>query len=250
MPGQIAVLSPDKDHLRKRVWDEMQSRGVARFPGAWGRIPNFAGAAVAAERLRRLDEWQRARVLKCNPDSPQLAVRRTALCEGKTVYMAAPRLRQESCFLELDPAALGSLPERAATIKGAFEHGRLVLPEELRPVDLIVCGSVLVSPDGGRIGKGGGYSDLEFAILAAMKKLSPYVCVVTTVHDLQVSEKPLPMHPHDLPVDYIVTPTRTIPCARLYPRPRGVFWGLLPRERLHSIPVLQRLEREERAGKL
>lgn len=123
-------------------------------------------------------------------------------------------------------------------------------PEEVSPVDLVVCGSVLVSPDGSRIGKGGGYSDLEFAVLAALGRLSHDVCVVTTVHDMQVSYETLPMHPHDLPVDYVVTPTRTIRCAGPYIRPRGVLWDLLPRERLREIPVLKRLQREETAGNL
>lgn len=35
----------------------------------------------------------------------------------------------------------------------------------MRPVDLIVCGTVAVNRRGVRVGKGGGYSDLEFALL-------------------------------------------------------------------------------------
>jgi 5-formyltetrahydrofolate cyclo-ligase family len=37
--------------------------------------------------------------------------------------------------------------------------------EELEPVDLVVCGTVAVNRDGVRVGKGGGYSDLEFGLL-------------------------------------------------------------------------------------
>jgi hypothetical protein len=36
---------------------------------------------------------------------------------------------------------------------------------ELRPIDLVVCGSVAVKRHGERIGKGAGYSDLEVALL-------------------------------------------------------------------------------------
>ncbi len=36
--------------------------------------------------------------------------------------------------------------------------------KEMPPVDLIVAGSVAVNKKGSRIGKGGGYSDLEYAI--------------------------------------------------------------------------------------
>jgi 5-formyltetrahydrofolate cyclo-ligase len=70
----------------------MTAARVARFPGAAGRIPNFAGAGAAAERLRGVPEWRDARTLKANPDSAQLPVRQRALEGGKTVYMAVPRL--------------------------------------------------------------------------------------------------------------------------------------------------------------
>jgi 5-formyltetrahydrofolate cyclo-ligase len=51
-------------------------------------------------------------------------------------------------------------------------------------LDAIVCGSVAVTRDGRRCGKGEGYSDLEFAILRELRH--PPVPVATTVHDLQV----------------------------------------------------------------
>ena len=41
---------------------------------AFDRIPNFVGADQAAKRLSDLDEWRRARVVKCNPDPPQIPV--------------------------------------------------------------------------------------------------------------------------------------------------------------------------------
>ena len=42
----------DKAAARKAVWDLLQKKKVARFPfPLHGRIPNFAGARQAAERL-------------------------------------------------------------------------------------------------------------------------------------------------------------------------------------------------------
>jgi len=38
-----------KQELRERVWSLMEEQGVARFPGAKGRIPNFKGAEKCAE---------------------------------------------------------------------------------------------------------------------------------------------------------------------------------------------------------
>src|SRR5262249_42820663 len=71
------VLS--KAEARETVWRAMEMRGVARFPGCKGRIPNFAGAERAALRLRDLPAWRDARVVKINPDASQLPVRRMAL---------------------------------------------------------------------------------------------------------------------------------------------------------------------------
>src|SRR5919109_1295498 len=92
-------------------------------------FPNFVGAERAADRLCELDVWKRAKVLKCNPDSPQRPVRLRALEEGKTVYMAVPRLRELECFIELDPSGLGKNMAKASSIEGAFRFGRPVRPE-------------------------------------------------------------------------------------------------------------------------
>jgi len=37
-----------KDQVRRAVWRAMDREGVSRFPGAEGRIPNFAGAKLEA----------------------------------------------------------------------------------------------------------------------------------------------------------------------------------------------------------
>src|SRR5438046_1133864 len=149
-----------KAEIRQKVWQTIQREGAARFPGALGRVPNFAGAERAAQLLREMAVWRRALVVKVNPDAPQLPVRRLALAEGKILYMAVPRLRTEKCFVEIDPQRLGKKAALAASIAGACRWGRAVSPREMRPVDLVVCGSVAVGRDGARLGKGGGYCDL------------------------------------------------------------------------------------------
>jgi 5-formyltetrahydrofolate cyclo-ligase len=250
MPGGVETLAPDKDNIRRVGWERLQESGAARFPGAWGRIPNFVGAETAAARLRDLEIWQRARVIKCNPDAPQLPVRRAALEDGKTVYMATPRLRSEQCFVELDPARLDVRPREAASIKGALQYGQAIAPSSLPEIDLVVCGSVAVSADGSRIGKGGGYSDLEYALATELGKITRDTPVVTTVHQSQLWPKPLPMREHDVPLDYVVTPDEAIACRGPYKRPGGIYWDMLPRERIRKIPPLERLWREagQRSG--
>jgi 5-formyltetrahydrofolate cyclo-ligase len=161
--GPRALLAA-KAALRERTWRALERHGASRFPGARGRIPNFAGAEAAAERLRTTSAWRWAHALEANPDAPQLPVRARALEDGKRVYMAVPRLAGRKPFRLLDPAALRVPPRRAASIGGASRAGRLVDVEELEPLDLVVCGSVAVDESGARLGKGGGFSDLEYAL--------------------------------------------------------------------------------------
>ena len=118
------VLS--KAAARDRVWREMEIRGIARFPGATGRIPNFVGAERAALHLQGLRAWKEARTIKVSPDAAQLPVRRMALREGKVVYMAVPRLRRLECFLELDPAHLGKQLLQAASMISNWTGVRLM----------------------------------------------------------------------------------------------------------------------------
>ena len=49
--AQRCAAMRSKDQVRRDVWRAMDREGVSRFPGAEGRIPNFAGAKDAAERL-------------------------------------------------------------------------------------------------------------------------------------------------------------------------------------------------------
>lgn len=230
-------MTDPKDSFRKRVWDELQRRKIALFPGAHGRIPNFKGAGEAARRLVETPEFRRARTLKCNPDSPQVHVRRHALKAGKTVYMAVPRLRELECFIRLDPAKIDK-PNEAATIRGAFKFGVPVHPSKVERIDLVLAGSVAVNRRGHRIGKGGGYSDLEYALGREFGFLSPKTPIATTVHDLQVLPNDLPVLPHDIPVTLIATPSRLIR-VRTVRRPEGVDWSLVTEAMRETIPILR-----------
>ena len=56
-----------------QLWKAMDREGVSRFPGADSRIPNFAGAKLAAQRLAAHRLWKRARVIKVKKRWPRLA---------------------------------------------------------------------------------------------------------------------------------------------------------------------------------
>ena len=238
-----AGLLAAKAQLRDETWAALRAAKVARFPGADGRIPNFVGAEAAAEVLRGVAAWQRACTVKANPDAPQWPVRQRALEDGKMLYMAVPRLAETKPFFLLDPTRLAGSPRQASSIKGASRSAVTVDVSELEPVDLVVAGCVAVGEDGARLGKGGGFSDLELAVAAEGGLIDPSTVVVTTVHDLQLrAAGEIPATGHDIHVDLVVTPERVIDCARPrgYESPR-LRWEELTEEKIAAIPLLQRL---------
>jgi 5-formyltetrahydrofolate cyclo-ligase len=232
----------DKQAVRERIWRLLEQRRVARFPGARGRIPNFAGAGQAAVMLASVEEWKGAKVLKSNPDAPQLPVRAQALAEGKRVYMAVPRLVDPKPFLLLDPKRLKVRPRQAASIKGAGRHGVPVAVSRMGRIDLVVCGTVAVNRSGVRVGKGGGFSDIELALLIEAGRVDDRTVIATTVHPLQVLDEDLPETEHDFRVDIIVTAEEVIrPGARK--RPPGIVWSDLDQAKIDQIPALAVLAR-------
>jgi 5-formyltetrahydrofolate cyclo-ligase len=157
--------------------------------------------------------------------------------------MAVPRLRDLECFLELDPARLGTRALQAAPIKGAERFGRPVRLEAMPPIDLIVCGSVAVNGKGARVGKGGGFSDLEYGLLAETGKVGPRTPIVTTIHAIQMVPQEIEMRAHDIPVDVVVTPDGPILLRTAFPRPRGIYPEALDDRKIEEVPVLARLLR-------
>lgn len=238
--GDPAILRA-KAALREEAWEGIVEAGATRFPGPKGRIPNFVGAEAAAERLRSTEEWQRARTIKANPDSPQWPVRQRALEDGKTVFMAVPRLAELEPFYCLDPEDLADTPRKASSIKGASRSARTVPVEALDPVDLVIAGCVAVDRSGARLGKGGGFSDLEFALAWEAGLVDDDTVVATTVHPAQIVEiDRIVMVVHDVGLDLIVTPDEVIRCARRERRP-AIRWDDLTAEKIAAIPLLARL---------
>jgi 5-formyltetrahydrofolate cyclo-ligase len=233
----VADAERAKQEIRERIWRLLEREGAVLPPGAEGRIPNFVGAEAAGDRLGELPAWRTAKTVKSNPDKAQLPVRTRALVEGKLLYMAVPRLADQRPFFLLDPSSLRVPPRDAASSRGAATVGRKVAIGELRPVDLVICGTVAVNRQGVRVGKGGGFSDLEVALLQEARLLGPETLLVTTVHTLQVVDEPLPETEHDFRVDLIVTPDEVIWCQS-HPRPPGILWEHLDEDKITEVPVL------------
>ena len=225
-----------KDRLRDSVWRRLIDEGVTHCD-AYGSIPPFAGAAAAAARLAELDFWKQARVIKANPDVAQLAVRQRALLDGKLLYMAVPRLATPRPFFRLDPAVLPHPVEDAAAKEVAAVVAPTVGVDEMRPIDVVICGSVAVNRTGSRLGKGAGYSDLEIALLVQAGLVTDRTVIVAPVHEVQLTEEAIPVTEHDVGLDVIVTPERVLHCTRQR-RPPGILWDHLSPEKVAAIPVL------------
>ena len=248
-PGVLAGPAGDKQEVRQRAWGAVAASGAGRFPGAWGRIPNFVGAEAAARILAATPEWAAAGVLKANPDAPQLPVRTLALVGGKLLYMAVPRLAAAEPFLCLDPGRLSVPPRRAASIGGSAAEGEPVGLDRMAPIDLIVCGTVAVNLQGVRIGKGGGYSDLEFALARQAGLVGDRTVIATTVHPVQVLDEELPETEHDFRVDLIVTPdgVHRVDRTDRPEGPHGILWPHLDDSKIAAVPVLAALAGGHRA---
>jgi 5-formyltetrahydrofolate cyclo-ligase len=227
-----------KQAVRQHVWDLLEREGAAP-PGVHGHIPDFVGKEEAAARLAELDVWKKARVIKCNPDRAQLPVRVRALQEGKLLYMAVPRLATPKPFYLLDPTVLTAPFETAPTSTGAPEAAPTVGPDEMRPIDLVVCGSVAVNRhDGVRVGKGAGFSDLEVALLTEAGLITADTAIATTLHQIQLVDEELPHAGHDFSVDFVITPNEVVACTPLRGRPLGIIEAHLRPDQRRSIPAL------------
>lgn len=115
-----------KFSFRRKVWDYMTKNELINFPvSIHKRIPNFKGAAEAAQRLAQLDEFKEARVIKINPDKPQEPVRFLALEANKEIIVPIPRLRS-GLFVHVTPVA-GATKEQLkalSSMRGLQQMGK------------------------------------------------------------------------------------------------------------------------------
>ncbi|XP_006813754.1 methenyltetrahydrofolate synthase domain-containing protein-like [Saccoglossus kowalevskii] len=210
------------------------------------------GAAAANERVKDIDAFQKARTVKVNPDKAQEHARFLTLESHKTLLVPTPRLRN-GLFNKIVPpkGANKDMIRTCSTSQGVKNYSVPIGLDDHITVDLVIIGSVAVSPQGYRIGKGEGYADMEFAMMTTMGAVTKDTVVITTVHDCQVMEIPAELFgTHDLKVDYILTPTKTLKCHGDLPKPTGINWSILTKQKLTEIPILKNLRyREQKAGK-
>ncbi len=199
----------NKAELRQWVWQSMERNDLVVFPRpCYGKIPNFSGSRHAAEKLKGLEEWKKARVIFSAPDSSLRSVRWEALKEGKILIVAAPRLKG---FYLLEKVPVEKRFE-AASVTGFDKFGKKVAkPAELPKVDLYVTGAVAVDQQGNRVGEGTGYGDQEESLLSEAGLMDAVTPRVALVHDAQVfTDFSTLMGARDRKISLIVTPQKII----------------------------------------
>ncbi|MEM1376607.1 MAG: 5-formyltetrahydrofolate cyclo-ligase [Pseudomonadota bacterium] len=248
--GKWAGRDANKDSVRNKVWKSLDDSGKALGP-TWSHIPNFIGADTAAWHLAQTDAWKRARTVKCNPDPPQIPVRLRALYEGKVLYAPVPYLTKDFPYLRVDPEKLkakGVSFELAATSEGYVMHGEKLGFHDVGRLDFAVVGSVAVSREGGRTGKGAGFADLETGIFHELGIIDADTPMATTCHSSQlVPNEQVFMMPHDSPLDFVATEHELIVTGNTDPRPQGVAWDVVQDDQFETIPFLKTL-RDRMAG--
>jgi len=65
---------------------------------------------------------------------------------------------------------------------------------------------------------------------------------------LQIVDEQIPMTEHDIPLNAIVTPAELIEIKPRFSRPKGIYWKMLPPEKIEEIPALAK-RRDRPPGK-
>jgi 5-formyltetrahydrofolate cyclo-ligase len=232
---EISPSSALKAGIREEIW--------RAFPAAQETIPTFPGQNKAAERLRGLAVYHQARTIMVPPDQAQLQVRVNAIMDGKRLIMATPGLR-DGFYLLHQRAIKARDWQQAARSSGVRRFGKKLdtTDKEIGTIDLLATGAVAVDLQGGRIGKGSGYFDLEYLILREIGSINEQTPIVALVDDLQVHEL-VPMEEKDVAVDFICTPSRVITIERRRARPSQIPWDLLPEKAIKGMRPLKELRK-------
>ncbi|XP_054157103.1 methenyltetrahydrofolate synthase domain-containing protein-like [Oppia nitens] len=242
-----------KAAIRHKVWSYLEDNDLALPPRpVFDRIPNFKNSDIACDRVVKQKEFINARVVKINPDRPQLKARYRTLESRKTLLVPTPRLTS-GLFNEIIVSDYSKEALRTcASSEGVRNFSKPIDLQSKITIDVIIVGSVAVSMQGHRIGKGEGFADLEYAMMVSLGVIDPLnTPVITTVDDSQVFDS-LPENlfgEHDLTVDIIATPTRLIRCEPRLSKPKGIIWSLLTPQRLDEMPILKTFKDWEKDNK-
>ena len=236
------------DEYRERIWSELAkvARPDSRFHWDFSSfICDFEGSELCSDRVLQLDALTSRgdRRVFVTPDNCLEDLRYKLITQGISFVMTTYGIVRG--FYELDAASVPVSAHRyAATLDGFDRFARPVSLEELRrgrPFSLLVTGGSAVSSNGVRFGKGHGYFDFEWAVLSELGLTDKSSVVADVVHDCQFVNEVMPAERHDVAVDWVITPTRSLHIDQSS-RPRGqVFWEMIPGTEFEQLGIVSEL---------
>ncbi|MDX6431366.1 MAG: 5-formyltetrahydrofolate cyclo-ligase [Streptosporangiaceae bacterium] len=241
------VDDPTERH-RERIWEELRkvARPDSRFHWDFSRfITDFEGSDRCAEQVLDLDVVTALndRRIFIAPDNCLEELRYRLIRAGVPFIMTTYGIVRG--FQAIDPAEIAPEDARyAATLDGFDRFARPVSLRELAagpPFGMCVTGGSAVSRNGVRFGKGHGYFDFEFAVLSELGVADDTTRVIDVVHDCQYVDDDLEAKAHDVAVDTIVTPTRTLDVAGVRRPPAHIHWDLLPGTEFEVLGIVDEL---------
>ncbi len=156
------------------------------------------------ETLNKMPEFQKARSVlffaSFRSEADTLSLIHDAFKSSKKVLV--PKVKGA----ELAIYEINSLEDLKRGYMGIPEPIETVRPADLDEADIVLMPGAAFDEKGGRLGYGKAYYDL---MLAKRKRPIPLVALA---YELQIVPGPLPLEPHDIRVDKIVTEKRTIDC--------------------------------------
>ena len=246
---EVFVKSVEKNKLRDEIWRKVD-RFVKGPKPVQGRIPNFCGCRRAAEQLVKTKEFQEANVIKVHPSLNAIPFREMVLRHGKTLLVPPLPGHDFLYYLVKSESVRNDNFNWAAQKRGFNKIGTALELSHIPKIDLFVSAATVVSDNGCRAGKGKGYGEVEWGVVRELGLVDDFTPVATIVHDVQVvSSRRFPhslMEEHDLPVDIIVTPTRTIYCKKdvggSLSKPKGILWDKITDQMMNDIGALKKLK--------
>ncbi|XP_061401335.1 uncharacterized protein LOC133337087 [Musca vetustissima] len=248
-------VEPTKRSLRLQTWKKFKEANLGlQRGGIFNRMPAFVDSDKAVTLLTETEEFKKAKEVKIQIDRALNGAKLQTLNAGKNLYLPSTR-KSKALFLKVEVPAEADDEKKneILNVRNVEEYRTEIGLDNKVVLDMVIIGSVVVSRDGYRLGRGNGFIDLDIGLLIEAGAITPNTLIVTLVHDAQVVDN-LPTNlfqKHDAPVDLIVTPTEVIRVAKRPPRPTGLFWELISERRLKAVPVLESLkEAQEKEGKI
>jgi len=177
--------------VRDALDEGVRASASLRISARVEALPSFAAARVVLVTLPFASEW----------DTRPLA--RAALASGKTLVV--PRVNGATRMLELH--AIGDLATDVAPGYRGIPEPLPTMPRvDSEAIDWVLVPGVAFSPDGRRLGYGGGFYD------RLMSTLNPTAARVAGAFDAQIVAR-IPAAAYDLCVERIVTESRIRPAG-------------------------------------